>query len=158
MRQLRAGIWRSDVPRILLLLVETGGFWAMVQLAYTVLQQINNGENAPVDLATAVMARIVTYLAAILPTATIIIARSQLSVDHVFNFSHPVASYISSRRGPEQTSGETNNNRMTSMRMSNMRFGEVDGPGWELKQPPLIKERPSAPEPYILPPNLIGED
>ncbi|KAF7354106.1 Deoxyribose-phosphate aldolase [Mycena venus] len=143
------GMWGSPVSRVLLLLVETGGFWAMVQLVFSVLQQVNNGENAPVDLATAVMARIATYLAAILPTATVIIARSQRSVDHVFKFSHPVASYVSSRHGPEPSNGETTDYPLSSIRMSNMRFGEVNAPGWVLKQPPLVKERPSAPEPYI---------
>jgi len=147
------GMSRSNVPRVLLLLVETGGFWAMVQLVFSVLQLINNGENAPLDLVTAVMARIATYLAAILPTATVVIARSQRSVDHVFKFSHPVVSYVSSRHGPEPSNGETNY-PLSNMRLSNMRFGEVDAPGWALKQPPL--ERPAAPEPYILPPNLSG--
>ncbi|KAJ7046145.1 hypothetical protein C8F04DRAFT_1387775 [Mycena alexandri] len=76
-------MWGSNVPRVLLLLVETGGIWAMVQLAFSVLQQVNHGGNAKLDLATAVVARIATYFAAILPTATLIIARSQRSVDYV---------------------------------------------------------------------------
>ncbi|KAJ6557824.1 hypothetical protein B0H19DRAFT_1261417 [Mycena capillaripes] len=145
MRKLNLGIWRTDVPRVLLLLVETGGFWAMVQLVYTALQQVNNGENPPVDLATAVMTRMATYLAAILPTATVIIARSQRSVDYVLDFSHPITSYVSSKHTQEPPNEETNSYPRST------RFGSVDVPGWSLKQPPLAKERPSAPEPYILP-------
>ncbi|KAJ7715399.1 hypothetical protein B0H16DRAFT_501643 [Mycena metata] len=141
------GMWTSSVPRILLLLVETGVFWAMVQ-------QVNNGENVSVDLATAVMARIATYLAAILPTATVIIARSQRSVDHVFKFSHPVASSISSRPGPEAPNGGTTHYPLSSVRLSNLRLGEVHRSEWELKQSPLVHERPGAPEPYILTPSL----
>ncbi|KAJ7046143.1 hypothetical protein C8F04DRAFT_1248402 [Mycena alexandri] len=152
------GMWSSNVPRILLLLVETGVFWAMVQLVFSVLQQVNNGENASVDLATAVMARIATYLAAILPTATVIIARSQRSVDHVFKFSHPVASSIASRPGPEPHNRGTNHYSLSSIRMSNMRLGGIHRPEWELKQSPLGNERPGAPEPYILPPNFSTEN
>lgn len=38
-----------------------------LQLVFSVLQLINNGENVPLDLATAVMARIATYLAVRFP-------------------------------------------------------------------------------------------
>ncbi|KAJ7114856.1 hypothetical protein C8R44DRAFT_225225 [Mycena epipterygia] len=79
MRQ-HVGMWRSNVPRVLLLLVETGGFWAMVQLVFSVLQQVNNGENASVDLATAVMARIAIYLAVRFPIISCLYATGSVDV------------------------------------------------------------------------------
>ncbi|KAJ7715393.1 hypothetical protein B0H16DRAFT_1616305 [Mycena metata] len=151
-------IWGTNVSRLLLLLVETGAFWAMIQLAFSLLQQINDGENAQLDLATAVVARITTYLAAILPTATLIIARSQRSVDYVFKFSHPVATYISTNHDPERLNGETGTHPLSSIRMSNIHFAEVGNAEWDPKRASsLDTQRPGAPEPYILPPNFRGE-
>ncbi|KAJ7186372.1 hypothetical protein C8R46DRAFT_1341823 [Mycena filopes] len=162
MRQAAMGAWSSNVPRVLLLLVETGGFWAIVQLVFVVLQQINTGDNAKLDLATAVIVRIATYLAAILPTVTVIIARSQRSVDHVFNFSHPVASSLSF---PGHPPDPFNNNdyplsSVRSVRMSSAQFRrevevEVDTctpkPEWAELKVGMDRERRPA---YILPQDL----
>ncbi|KAF7355892.1 hypothetical protein MVEN_00918100 [Mycena venus] len=78
--------WRGDVPRILMVLVETGGVWAVIQLVFSMLQEINQGNFSGVDMATAIIAKAALYLAAILPTATVIIVRSQRSVERTVNF------------------------------------------------------------------------
>ncbi|KAJ7677621.1 hypothetical protein B0H17DRAFT_1078967 [Mycena rosella] len=66
---------RSEVTRILLLLVETGAIWAVIQLTATILLQIDTEALSALDLATAVMQKVEVYLAAILPTATVLIVR-----------------------------------------------------------------------------------
>ncbi|KAJ7478494.1 hypothetical protein FB451DRAFT_1242133 [Mycena latifolia] len=66
--------WKDEVARILLLLVETG-FVSCVML------QLNKVALIPFDLATAVIQKCVVYLAAILPTATLIIIRLHRSFD-----------------------------------------------------------------------------
>ncbi|KAF8186149.1 hypothetical protein K438DRAFT_1039673 [Mycena galopus ATCC 62051] len=82
--------WRGNVPRILMVLEETGSIWATIQLVFSVLQQINQGDFSGVDMATAVIAKAATYLATILPTATVIIVRSERSVDRTVNFGSPL--------------------------------------------------------------------
>ncbi|KAJ7481870.1 hypothetical protein FB451DRAFT_1237418 [Mycena latifolia] len=73
--------WKDEVARILLLLVETGGFWAAIQLVSCVMLRVNKVACTPFDLATAVIQKCVIYLAAILPTATLIIIRLHRSFD-----------------------------------------------------------------------------
>ncbi|KAK7059610.1 hypothetical protein R3P38DRAFT_2679174 [Favolaschia claudopus] len=73
--------WRGDVPRILLVLVETGFIWAAVQLVFAILQNINPGPSTPIDMAAGAISKVAIYLAAILPTLTLIIVRSKHSVE-----------------------------------------------------------------------------
>ncbi|KAF7368018.1 hypothetical protein MSAN_00867600 [Mycena sanguinolenta] len=72
--------WRGDVPRILLVLVETGFIWAFVQLVYLILQYVNKVPATRLDMATGAILKMALYLAAILPTVTLIIVRSRRSV------------------------------------------------------------------------------
>ncbi|KAJ7815768.1 hypothetical protein B0H13DRAFT_2380874 [Mycena leptocephala] len=73
--------WRGDVPRILLVLVETGFIWAFVQLIYIILQYVNKVPATPLDMATGAILKMALYLAAILSTVTLIIVRSKRSVE-----------------------------------------------------------------------------
>ncbi|KAJ7478538.1 hypothetical protein FB451DRAFT_1242200 [Mycena latifolia] len=73
--------WKDEVARILLLLVETGVIWAVIQFVSSVMLQLNKVALIPFDLATAVIQKCVVYLAAILPTATLIIIRLHRSFD-----------------------------------------------------------------------------
>ncbi|KAJ7938126.1 hypothetical protein B0H13DRAFT_2398439 [Mycena leptocephala] len=62
--------WRGDVPRILLVLVETGFICAFVQLVYIILQYVNKVPATSLDMATGAILKMALYLAAILPTVT----------------------------------------------------------------------------------------
>ncbi|KAJ7481863.1 hypothetical protein FB451DRAFT_1237386 [Mycena latifolia] len=73
--------WKDEVSRILLLLVETGAIWAAIQLVSCVMLEVDQVPLTPLDLATAVIQKCVVYLAAILPTATLIIIRLHRSFD-----------------------------------------------------------------------------
>ncbi|KAF7374169.1 hypothetical protein MSAN_00298700 [Mycena sanguinolenta] len=73
--------WRGDVPRILLVLVETGFIWAFVQLVYLILQDVNKVPATRLDMATGAILKMAQYLAAILPTVTLIIVRSKRSIE-----------------------------------------------------------------------------
>ncbi|KAJ7205061.1 hypothetical protein GGX14DRAFT_397996 [Mycena pura] len=84
--QLLDGTWRDKIRRsratqILLVLVETGVVWAVVQIVVGVIQQLDVEAFTRLDLATSVIETASTYLAAILPAATIIIVRSQNSFE-----------------------------------------------------------------------------
>ncbi|KAJ6613262.1 hypothetical protein B0H10DRAFT_2436582 [Mycena sp. CBHHK59/15] len=111
MTQASLAKWRGDVPRILLVLVETGAVWAVIQLVFSILQQIDQANFTSVDLAVAVIGKAALYLAAILPTATVIIVRSQRSVEYTLNFGN-VSDFRAA--GPKHT----------STRLSTIRFGE----------------------------------
>ncbi|KAJ7059645.1 hypothetical protein C8F01DRAFT_1145210 [Mycena amicta] len=102
MKQASVLKWRGNVPRILLLLIETGACWAAVQLVFGILQQLNTMFNTSLDLATAVIAKIAVFLAAILPTATVIIVRVQRSVDYTLHFDD--SGPIEGSSTPEQNS------------------------------------------------------
>ncbi|KAF7342380.1 hypothetical protein MVEN_01826900 [Mycena venus] len=65
--------WKGDVPRVMLLLIEAGAVWAVVQLLFSILQQLDPASFTPIDLAVAVIGKMAIYLAVILPTATMII-------------------------------------------------------------------------------------
>ncbi|KAJ7249658.1 hypothetical protein C8J57DRAFT_1475177 [Mycena rebaudengoi] len=73
--------WKGEVIRILLLLVETGAIWAAIQLLTCILLQIDKVALTPFDVATAVVQKSEIYLAAILPTATVIIVRLHRSFE-----------------------------------------------------------------------------
>ncbi|KAJ7481855.1 hypothetical protein FB451DRAFT_1237356 [Mycena latifolia] len=73
--------WKDEVSRILLLLVETGAIWAALQLVCCIMLQVDTVALTPFDLATAVIQKSEIYLAAILPTATLIIVRLHRSFD-----------------------------------------------------------------------------
>ncbi|KAJ7651428.1 hypothetical protein FB45DRAFT_997983 [Roridomyces roridus] len=75
--------WTGDVPRILLVLVETGIIWAFIQAVYVVLETTNVVPGTPLDMATGALTKAALYLAAILPTVTLIIIRSKRSVEDV---------------------------------------------------------------------------
>ncbi|KAJ7481861.1 hypothetical protein FB451DRAFT_1237381 [Mycena latifolia] len=85
MTQMSFAKWKEEVARILLLLVETGGFWAAIQLVSCIMLQVNPIALTPFDVATAVIQKCVIYLAAILPTATLIIIRLHRSFDSTFD-------------------------------------------------------------------------
>ncbi|KAF8209758.1 hypothetical protein K438DRAFT_1959987 [Mycena galopus ATCC 62051] len=74
--------WRGDVPRILFVLVETGFIWAFVQVVYVILQSINMVPASRLDMATGAISKMAVYLAAILPTVTLIIIRSKRSLEN----------------------------------------------------------------------------
>ncbi|KAJ7126298.1 hypothetical protein C8R44DRAFT_734178 [Mycena epipterygia] len=74
------------VPRWLLVLVETGAFWALVQLVFCILQQITFTKSADatavqVAVAANAIGNVARYMAAILATATALIVRSQRSLE-----------------------------------------------------------------------------
>ncbi|KAJ7481859.1 hypothetical protein FB451DRAFT_1237375 [Mycena latifolia] len=73
--------WKDELARILLLLVETGTIWAALQLVSCVMLQLDKVAYTRFDLAAAVIQKCVIYLAAILPTATLIIIRLHRSFD-----------------------------------------------------------------------------
>ncbi|KAJ7480962.1 hypothetical protein FB451DRAFT_1556402 [Mycena latifolia] len=110
MTQASRAKWRGDVPRIMLVLVETGAVWAGIQLLFSILQQIDQANFTSVDLAVAVIGKAALYLAAILPTATVIIVRARRSVEQTLRFGN------SSEVGAEGKHGST--------RLSTIRFGE----------------------------------
>jgi len=78
---------RGDVRRIMLLLVDTGAVWVVIQFVYSILRLLAPPNFTPVDYAVAVIAKAALYLARILPTATLIIVRSKQSVEHTLNFA-----------------------------------------------------------------------
>ncbi|KAJ7651427.1 hypothetical protein FB45DRAFT_1051152 [Roridomyces roridus] len=73
--------WRGDVPRILLVLVESGVVWALIQILYVVLEDVDLVPGSPLDMGTGALLKMAVYLAAILPTLTLIIIRSKRSVE-----------------------------------------------------------------------------
>ncbi|KAJ7463298.1 hypothetical protein FB451DRAFT_1562302 [Mycena latifolia] len=87
MRQMSFAKWKDEVARILLLLVETGVFWAAIQLVSCVMLQVDKVTLTPSDVATAVIKKCTIYLAAILPTATLIIIRLHKSFDSTLDSS-----------------------------------------------------------------------
>ncbi|KAJ7080979.1 hypothetical protein B0H15DRAFT_855753 [Mycena belliarum] len=66
MTQMSFAQWKSEVTRILLLLVETGAIWAVIQLVVCILLQIDKIALTPFDLATAVMQKVEIYIAVLL--------------------------------------------------------------------------------------------
>ncbi|KAJ7433733.1 hypothetical protein FB451DRAFT_1419508 [Mycena latifolia] len=84
--QLMEGTWhdkirRSRITRIMLVLIETGVAWGVIQIAVGVIQQLDLAELTSLDLATAVVETASTYLAGILPAVTVIIVHSQNSFE-----------------------------------------------------------------------------
>ncbi|KAF7331443.1 hypothetical protein MKEN_00023000 [Mycena kentingensis (nom. inval.)] len=75
----------SRVTKALLLMVETGFVWAGVQFVFAVLQQVNRRFHSPIDTATGVFSKTATFLAAILPTATVIIVRAERSIEYIIS-------------------------------------------------------------------------
>ncbi|KAJ7596208.1 hypothetical protein C8J56DRAFT_1116714 [Mycena floridula] len=71
----------TEVTRILFVLIETGAIFAVVQLIVGVIIQVDMVTLSSLDLANDVINKAATYLAAILPTATIIIVRSNRSLE-----------------------------------------------------------------------------
>ncbi|KAF8919240.1 hypothetical protein CPB85DRAFT_1278177 [Mucidula mucida] len=98
---------RGDVSRILFVLVETGAIFAVVQLLDGITGQVDLVALTPLDLATDVIGKAAIYLAAILPTATVIIVRSHQSVE---------------TWSLQDSSGEYGKPK-SSTRISTMRFG-----------------------------------
>ncbi|KAJ7578148.1 hypothetical protein C8J56DRAFT_357068 [Mycena floridula] len=71
---------RSQVSNILIILVEGGFAFSIVQLAFSIIQILDVNTFSLLDQAVDILGESLTYLAAIFPTATIIIVRSQRSV------------------------------------------------------------------------------
>ncbi|KAJ7572065.1 hypothetical protein C8J56DRAFT_1070135 [Mycena floridula] len=75
---------RSQVSNILIILVEGGFAFGIIQLTYSLMRIVDvNITMSPLDPAVNILGEALTYLAAIFPMATTIIVRSQRSViDH----------------------------------------------------------------------------
>ncbi|KAJ7358380.1 hypothetical protein DFH08DRAFT_1075483 [Mycena albidolilacea] len=114
--------WRGDVPRILMLLVETGGIWAVIQLVFSILQEINQGDFSGVDMAVAVIGKAALYLAAILPTATVIIVRSHHLHSSVMDASHEVGGVWNGSGGTGTSSWE----HMQEKRVKDLKAAAVE--------------------------------
>ncbi|KAJ6532248.1 hypothetical protein DFH09DRAFT_1326201 [Mycena vulgaris] len=71
----------SPVTRIMFILIETGAFFAALQLVTVVLAQVDLTAYTPLDYATTAITHAATLIAAVLPTATIIIVHSEHSVE-----------------------------------------------------------------------------
>ncbi|KAJ6600750.1 hypothetical protein B0H10DRAFT_2196342 [Mycena sp. CBHHK59/15] len=132
--------WKGEVTRILLLLVETGAIWAVIQLVVCILLQIDKVALTPFDLATAVIQKAEIYLAAILPTATVIIVRLHRSFESTLDpgdFGTPGRNHTSSTIRFESPAGTKGSVPMgtSTFQFSSVQLSTGGEPGGGILQP-----------------------